>query len=759
MRIIDRYIIRQVLVPFLLGLLVFTFIFIIPALRDHAETLVSKGVPVTIVLQLMALLIPQALALTIPMSLLLALLVAFGRLSADREFVAMQACGVSLLRLLRPVSLIAISCWAATAYVLMVAVPTANQTFRQMVFDIGAQRAEGEVKPRVFFDQFPDLVVYVRDVPATGGWKGVFMADLRGGQGSAIYLARQGHVVIDRDKRLIDMVLEHGSRHSADPAGKYEVILFDRMVLSVDPATLFGSVVQKGDNEMTIPELRARILEQEKARDSTHNQWMAIHRKFSIPVACLVFGLIGLALGATHRRDGMLGSFVIGLVVIFLYYVPQSLGPQLAKGGLVQPWLAVWMPNILLGILGVMMFIWRDRVADQPIRLPVPAFVQRRRRSVAVGPTRVPFVSILDRYVSVTYGRFLFLSAAAMAAVFYIATFIDLSDKLFKGTATWTMLGQYFWYATPQYIYYILPLSVLLAALVTIAILTKNSELIVMKACGISLYRVALPMFVTALLAGGALFLLDETVLGPANRRAETLNHVIRGGKPETFDVLNRRWVVGTENEIYHYDWFNPRLQQLSGLLVYELSADMQRLTRRTVAEQATYVGEREGDGAEMWKVERGWTRVFDEKGAPRTDGFTPFTTAMEVLETVDYFGVEQPNAEFMGYTQLRGEIERLAVSGFDVLELQVGLARKISFPFVTLVMTLIAVPFAVTIGRSGAMGGIGVGLVLAITYWIAFSAFAALGTGGMITPTLAAWAPNLLFGAGAAYLLLTVKT
>ena len=113
--IIDRYVIRQVLTPFLLGLLVFTFIFIIPVMMDSAEVLVSKGVPAAIVASLMVRLIPQALALTLPMSLLLALLVAFGRLSADREFVALQACGVSLLRLLRPVGFIAVAAWAATS--------------------------------------------------------------------------------------------------------------------------------------------------------------------------------------------------------------------------------------------------------------------------------------------------------------------------------------------------------------------------------------------------------------------------------------------------------------------------------------------------------------------------------------------------------------------------------------------------------------------------------------------------------------------
>jgi len=123
------------------------------------------------------------------------------------------------------------------------------------------------------------------------------------------------------------------------------------------------------------------------------------------------------------------------------------------------------------------------------------------------------------------------------------------------------------------------------------------------------------------------------------------------------------------------------------------------------------------------------------------------------------YFGTRQPAPEFMSYSQLRTYIDQLKTSGFDVIAQQVALERKASFPFVTLIMTLIAVPFAVTAGRRGAMYGIGVGIVIAITYWVAFSVFAALGTGGVVAPMLAAWAPNLLFGAGAAYLLLTVRT
>ena len=760
MRIIDRYIVREVLLPFFICLSIFTFILIIPFLIKYAEAFIAKGVPVTIVFRVMATLLPQALALAIPAALLIGLLVAFGRLSSDREFVAMQACGIGLARLLRPVGLVCAVGWAATSYVMLIALPDANQTFREITFDIVASRAEGEIKPRVFFDSFPNLVIYAREVPASGGWKDVFIADNRPGQTPAVYLASRGRVALDRASRTVQLVLEQTTRHSTDSGDKYEVAHIARTVVTIDPESVFPRTgPQKEENEMTVAELRARAADLEKAGGSSHNQIMAIHRKFAFPVACLVFGLIGLALGATNRRDGKLGSFVFGLGVILIYYVPLYLGPALAKGNLLTPWVAVWLPNIVLGLLGCVLLMWRARAADQPIIWRFTALIERYRKKhnqpdtrVARAPRGNPAMArILDRYVGAMYARVFVLAAAGLAGMFYVSTFLDLSDKVFKAQASWQMLAAYFWYITPQYLYYVLPMAVLLAALVTIGLLTKNSELVVMKACGISVYRVAMPMLVGALVAGGALFLLDQSILGASNRRAEAIRHVMRGGSPETFDVLSRQWLTSPSGEIYRFNVFEPKSQQLLGLDVFEFGS-AQRLSRRTHAERAIF---RPEDGT--WRAEHGWIRGFDNSGDPSS--FETIEPGVLRLAPASYFATQQPEPEFMSYAQLRDYIADLRASGFDVSAQRVALERKLSFPFVTIIMTLIAVPFAVTTGRGGAMFGIAVGIGLAISYWVAISVFAALGSGGVVAPLLAAWAPNLIFGSGAAYLLLTVRT
>jgi LPS export ABC transporter permease LptG len=300
-------------------------------------------------------------------------------------------------------------------------------------------------------------------------------------------------------------------------------------------------------------------------------------------------------------------------------------------------------------------------------------------------------------------------------------------------------------------------MAVLIATLVTIGVLTRNSELVVMRACGISLYRAALPMFAGALVVAGTLFLLEQTVLGPANRRAEAIRHVMRGGSPQTFDVLNRRWMVGTNDEIYHYGFYDPRQRQLTGLSIYEFGPEMRSLVRRSYADRALYVGPDSGARDDVWHAERGWTREFGPDGD--TLAFDDFGSSELDIEPAAYFQTQEPEPAYMSYSQLRGYVARLRTSGFDVRAQEVALERKIAFPFAALIMTLLAVPFASSMGRGGAMFGVGIGFVLAIVYWVAISMFAALGAGGLIPPLLAAWSPNLFFGAAAVYLFLAVRT
>jgi LPS export ABC transporter permease LptG len=580
------------------------------------------------------------------------------------------------------------------------------------------------------------------------------MADWRPGQPRSVYVARRGGVIVDRTRETVQLVLEDGFQHTPDQDAS-KLFRFSRVELRVNADTLFAKGGQaKTEHEMSVAELRKKIGEHEAAGISTHNQRLAIYQKFSIPVACIVFGVIGLALGATNRRDGALGSFGLGIAVVFAYYIPLFLFPQMMKGGYVTPWLAAWLPNLLLGAFALVLFIWRDRVADQPLRLPGfltrPTRSERRPTVIRATPLR-----LLDHYIASTFVRVLFLTFFASIAVFYISTFIDLSDKMFKGTAPWYAIFEYLAYFTPQIAYFTLPLSVLIATLVTVGLLTASNELTVMKACGVSLYRATLPMLLSSAVVGGLLFALDATILGPANRHAETLRNAMRGFGEIHF--LNQPWMLGDDGAIYNIRGFDRNRHEFSEINIWKVDPAMSRLIEQTFADRAVYVGDRPGASPATWRLQNGWTRNFDASG--RLANYKTFPADERQLEKAAYFAKEPPDARFMTFRELQRDTERLAASGLDVLDQQVALARKVAFPFVTVIMTLIAIPFAVTIGRSGTMAGIGVGVALALGYWGAISISVAFGAGGALSPVLAAWAPNLLFGAGAAYLLFTVRT
>ena len=229
LRILDRYVLRELMAPFGLSLLLLTFALEIPPILQHGETLIAEGASWDVVVRVLATLLPQALGITIPMALLVGILITLGRLSGDREIVAMEACGVSLGRLLRPLLLFGLVATAATTYVMIVALPAANQAFREMTFKLLMTRGETKIKPRVFYTDFPNLVIYVREVTPGVGWTDVMVSESSTPTQPKTYLAKKGRLLLDESKRTVQMVLIDGTHHSVnlDEPEKYEQGTFD----------------------------------------------------------------------------------------------------------------------------------------------------------------------------------------------------------------------------------------------------------------------------------------------------------------------------------------------------------------------------------------------------------------------------------------------------------------------------------------------------------------------------------------------------
>src|SRR5687767_3113166 len=202
---LDRYVFKEILPPFFLALLIFTFLLVLPPVMQHLENLLAKGVTWGIAARILWTLVPQALGLTIPMAVLVGILIGLGRMSGDREAVALLACGVSPYRLLRPIGVLACLAALATGYVMIVSIPAANQTFRTITWSLVTQRVETDIQPRVFFQDFPGWVLFAREEPDPGqpGWKKLMVANSGAGE-TTLYFAERGRLVVDQEKRAVD---------------------------------------------------------------------------------------------------------------------------------------------------------------------------------------------------------------------------------------------------------------------------------------------------------------------------------------------------------------------------------------------------------------------------------------------------------------------------------------------------------------------------------------------------------------------------
>ena len=383
LRILDRYVIREVLAPFGLALSLFTFILLVDPLMKEAQRLIEKGVGAVTILRILATLLPQALGSRFRSRVLVGLLIGLGRLSADREAVALQACGVSLTRLLRPVAACAVAACLATGYVMIWAMPAGNQRYQTLLAEIVAARIADRDQAAGLLRGLPEPDVLLagrrqRRRRLAGRLRGR-PAELRTGRSS--WSAARGRLVIDQKARSVDLTLWDGSSHRADPKdpSRYEVQRFTTQTVKLDANDVFPKTeVMHGAPEMTISELQAEIAKKKGLNQSPHNEVMYLHQKFAFPAACLVFGLLALSLGVSNSKDSKHASFVVGLAVVFVFYTLMMIGSSMTKAHVFPASLARWLPNIVLGLAGVALLIYRHRHADAGVQIGLPSMATIR---------------------------------------------------------------------------------------------------------------------------------------------------------------------------------------------------------------------------------------------------------------------------------------------------------------------------------------------------------------------------------------------
>jgi LPS export ABC transporter permease LptG len=689
----------------------------------------------------------------------------------------MRASGMGVWSFGRVLAIFVAAAWALALINSLYLAPWSLASLGHLEDQLKGSQVSYEVQPRVFYEGFPKLVLYVQDVhSAQGGavWKDVFLADISDAANPRVTLAREGILVPEGRDRL-HLHLSNGSTHETDPAkaDHYQISTFQQTDIPIELA----SSENKTEEQVQYRATGTWALHERAAKvdPATARLYLIeFHNRFSLPTACLVLAMVGIPLGLSSKKSGKSGGFVLTIALVFVYYFISLLGVSLAKQGRVGPAFGAWLANLVF-FAAALFLLWQAE--RRPIDLSafrlawkrddpasnVPAQDRRRRRrdpanAFERASTRrrvfsASFPTLLDDYVLRDFFLYLGMIVSAFLVLLLVFTLFELLGDILRNQTPAIVVAEYLLNVAPYLLYTVAPLIMLLAVLITFGLMNRSNEITAIKAAGTSVYRIATPVMVAAAVLAAGLFFADQFYLPHTNKRQEALHNQIKGKPPQTYLRPDRRWIFGQHNDIYYYQFFDADRDQFANLTIFQLDPASFAITERIHAERAHWA-----DNTGRWIYEQGWQRTLS--GAAIA-GFRTFdvSTFPQLSEAPSYFKKEVKQYSEMNYEELRRYIRDLQQSGFDVVRLRVQLNRKLSFPLITLIMAVLAVPFSMSASKKGAITGVAVAVGIAVVYTVVSRLFEAMGDISQLPPALAAWSPDLIFALVGAYLILKIPT
>jgi LPS export ABC transporter permease LptF/LPS export ABC transporter permease LptG len=776
MRILDRYIVREVFRHAFLGLIVFTFVFFVPQLVRLTALFVRHTGSGAQIAELFLAIFPGVLAFTTPMAILIGVLLGLGRMSADSEIIALTALGIGRRRILVPVGVLATTGALVTLIMTLWLGPLSLRTLRGLEAELVTSQLNFAIQPRVFEEQIPRTVLYVNDIAASGThWRGVFLAETGGEDGSRLTLAESAIVIATPKQGKLELHLKGGSTHDferSDP-DHYSVTAFGQSDIPMEITGLMPRKEREVKNdERSIGELAG------ESGPNWREARVELHRRFAFPAACFAFALIAVPIGAQPRRGGRAAGSLIAVLLIAAYYLALIMGTGLAREGNVPPIVGLWMGNILLVVAGLTLLPRMEQFHSELRWLPKLARIRSwirlfrlwraRARAAAAAADRganggraqaepansspASFPRLMDIYLLRRFFLYFALLMGAFVFLFEAFTFFELLDNIARNRIPFIIVVEYFLYLTPYLLYQLAPLAALVAILVTIGVMSKNNEIVACKASGTSLYRLAVPLLSAGLALAVTMVVLDDTYLPYANQRQDALRNQIKGRPPQTY-TKPQRWIFGENSKVYNYDFFDPQQNVFGGLTVLEIDPATFQVRRRVFASRAQW-----SDAQNLWVLESGWVRDFSDGLITHYEKFN-VKDLPELIERPTYFHREVRQAFQMNWGELRRYIEGLHKAGFDVSTLTVQWHRKLAFPLIAPVSMLLAFPFAFLVGTRGAVGGVAIGVGIGIAYWLGAELLAAMGGVGQLPPLLAGWSPDIVFFFAGLYFVFKMPT
>jgi LPS export ABC transporter permease LptG/LPS export ABC transporter permease LptF len=778
-RLLSRYVFREIMTSAVLGTLLATFvIFLQEAASKLFEVLVnSNNVAPRTVLELFLWAMPPVLPLTIPFGVLVGILIGLGRMASDGEITAMRAAGVSSRKVIAPVLAFASLGMALAGFASLRLAPLSMRETARIVQKLAETQLSAQIEPRVFNEDFPNKILYVGDVGAgpVVKWKPVFIADVTPPEqrqagmrdkamGPLITVAREAIAVSDPRHNRIELTLHDYSTHEM---GK-DMVANDTTA-PLGTQALDASPPKQESLRSIAMNTRALMTYPRNGPDYTETR-IELHRRFALPLACITLALVGIPLGIATRKGGKSAGYVIGFFLGFFCYNLSSVALiGIAKQKTLPVPVAVWLPNFAFFIAGLVLLYRMELPGDRDLLGSFSRFfgrfanmfaarfapAPRPRRAGRFG--RLPLLpQIIDTYILSNFVFYLVLVLASLVSMILVYNFFELMGDMIRNKIPLSEMFTYLFFLTPEMIYEMLPFSVLVAALIQLGVLSKQNEITAFKACGVSLYRLAMPVLLGCTLFSAALFAFDYSYVPNANVRQDALRDEIKGKPKQTYLRLDHKWIMGHDSRrIYYYVYFDSTSNTMAGINVFDLDPVTFRLRREIVAERAQW-----DPYIRKWLFENGWSCEFQAQSCSNYKSFASETaTFADLTEAPEYFLTEVMKEKQMNFLQLDRYIHGLQERGFRTAKLQVQYYLKFAIPLFALIMAMIAVPFGFLVGSRGAMTGIGVSLAIGISYKGLGILFEKLGDAGLLWPTMAAWSPDVLFALAGMYLLLRMRS
>jgi lipopolysaccharide export system permease protein len=372
-KIINRYILREISYPFFMIVFVLTFVLLMGKILQLMDLMINKGVSFIDISKIFLLLTPSFLILTIPISLLISILIGLGRLSGDNEITILKASGISLYKLIAPVAFATFIAFILTAVMSIFFVPHSQYATKNLLFAIAKKKASVGIKEKVFNDDFKDILLYADNIPVHGNYmEGVIISDARTIKEPSTIIAKRAYLVSDPKMMTVTLRLENGSTHIVDIKLKnYRKMDFSVYDINLDLESSLAEekkVIIKKTSEMTIWEIAENLkkagLEEKFFRELS----IELNKTIATPIACIVFGILGIPLGIRSHRAVKSRGFSVGIFTVFIYYIIRLGGEALAETGRLSPFIGTWAPNIIFCAAGIYLLI--KAAQDRPFSIP-----------------------------------------------------------------------------------------------------------------------------------------------------------------------------------------------------------------------------------------------------------------------------------------------------------------------------------------------------------------------------------------------------